>query len=148
MGVYRPDVIRQPLEELSPIPSFPESEALHFDVVVAHRRIAIWCAVQIEINQLLQVRADDLIRINEDDFLQIHRKQHIEEQDLVRPDNPLFLLLSTQPRGPFVSDELILEAILLGEMRDKFLITDQAPDAEITADNEHSQGMTEIRNFR
>ena len=116
-------MIRQPLEELSPIACLPEAETFHLNVIIPHRRVAIWCAMQVEINQLLQVRTDDLICVNENDFLQVHGEQHVEEQDLVRPYNPLFLLLSTQPRGPLVSDKLVLEAILMSEMWNKFLMT-------------------------
>jgi hypothetical protein len=141
-------MIRQPLEELSPISSLPEAEAFHLDIVITHGRVAVWCALQVKINQLLQVRADDLVRVDEDDFLQVHREQHIEEQDLIRPDNSLLLFLSTQPRWPLVSNKFVLEAILLGEMWDEFLITGHTPVRGITANNEHSQGTTGTKSSR
>lgn len=127
-------MIRQPLEELGPIPSLPEAEALHFGVIVTHGCVAVWCAMQVKINQLLQVRADDLIGVNEDDFLQVHREQHVEEQYFVRPNNSLFFLLSTQPRRPLVSHELVLESILLGKVRNKFLLNGHVPVSKIATE--------------
>ena len=43
------------------------------------------------------------------------------EEDLVRPDDPLFLGLRAEPGGPFVRNELVLEAVLGSEVRDDFL---------------------------
>ena len=73
--------------------------------------------MQVEVHELLQVRADDLVRVNEDDLLEVHREEHVQEQDLVRPYDPLFLCLRAQPRWPLVCHELVLESVRLGEMR-------------------------------
>lgn len=104
--------------------------------------------MQIKVNQFFQVRADDLICVNEDDFLQVHREQYIKEQDLVCPNDPLFLFLSAQPRGPFVSHELILKAILLREVWNKFLTTGQVPVPETAVETKYPPGMMGIRSFR
>lgn len=90
-------MIRQSFQEISPISRLPEPEALHFRVIITHRGIAIRSTMQVEIDQLLQIRPHDLICIDEDDLLEVHGEEHVEEQDLVRPDDTLFLLLGAQP---------------------------------------------------
>jgi hypothetical protein len=62
-----------------------------------------------------------LTGIDENDLVKIHREQHIQEEDLVSPYDPLLLRLGPKPMRPFVSNELILESIFLRHMRDKFL---------------------------
>lgn len=54
-----------------------------------------------------------LVRVDKDDLRQAQRKQHVEKQDLVAPDDALLLLLAPQPRRPAVGDELNLEIVLL-----------------------------------
>ncbi len=114
-------MIRQTTEEVLPVAHLPESEALRIRIVVAHRRVSIWSAVKVKLDELLEVRPDNLVGIDENDLLQVHRKEHVEEQDLVRPDDALLLLLCTEPRWPLVRDELILAAVLCCEVRDKLL---------------------------
>ena len=77
--------------------------------------------MQVQIDKLLQVRSDNRVRINEDDLLEVHREEHIQEEDLVRPDDALLLVLGAQPLGPLVRHKLVLEVVLLRELRDEFL---------------------------
>ena len=114
-------MIGTPSQELLPISRFPEPEALHLLVVVAHGGIAIRCSLQVEVDQLLQVCAHNLVRVDKDDLVQIHGEQDVEEEDLVRPNDPLLFALLSQPRRPLVGDELVLETVFLGEVRNKFL---------------------------
>ena len=62
-----------------------------------------------------------MIGIDEDDLLERHREKNVKEEDLVSPDGALLLFLCAQPRRPFVGDQFILEVVLGGEVRDKFL---------------------------
>ena len=116
-----PDVIGTPAQELLPISRFPETETFHLLVVVAHGGVAIRCPLQVEVYQLLQVCAHDLVRIDKDDLIEVHGEQNVEEEDLVCPNDPLFFTLLSQPRRPFVRDELVLETVFLSEVRNKFL---------------------------
>ena len=117
----RPDVVRLTAKIVFPVSGLPEAEPFGIGVVIAHGRVTVRCAMEIQINQLLEVRANDLVRINEDDLLQIHREEHIEEKDLVSPDDALLLFLSTEPRWPFVRYKLVFEVVGLREMGDEFL---------------------------
>ena len=45
---------------------------------------------------------------NKYNLLERHWEEYIKEEDLVAPDNPLFLCLSVQPTWPLVLDELNL----------------------------------------
>src|SRR6267154_3165530 len=100
-----PDMIRKTVQEVSPISSFPESETLHLILVVTHRCIAIWCTMQVEVDQFLQIRTDNLVRVDKDDFIQVHGKQNVEEKNFVCPNNSLLFLLGSEPRRPFISHE-------------------------------------------
>jgi hypothetical protein len=53
----------------------------------------------------------DLIGIDVDDLGEVQREQHVEEQDLVAPDDALLLRLLPQPVRPLVRDEGDLEAV-------------------------------------
>ena len=53
--------------------------------------------MKIQIYELLKVRSDNLIGVDEDDFLEVYREKNVEEENLVRPDNSLFLLLCAEP---------------------------------------------------
>lgn len=77
--------------------------------------------MQVQVHELFQICSDDLIRVDEDDFLQVHRKEHVQEEDLVRPDDALLLLLCAEPGRPFVCDELVFEVVRLGKVWDEFL---------------------------
>ena len=95
--ILLPNVVRQALQEVLPIPSRPESEALHLDVVITHRCVPIWRTVEVEVNKLLQICTHDLIRVDKNDLLEVHGEQNVEEQDLVCPDYPLLFLLRAEP---------------------------------------------------
>ena len=114
-------MVRFSSKEILPIPSLPETESLHRLVVVAHRSIAVRSALEIQIDELLQVRPNDLVSIDKDDFIEVHGEKHVQEEDLVAPNNPLLLALRPEPRRPFVSDKFVLESVLLCEVRDEFL---------------------------
>lgn len=114
-------MIGTPSEELLPISHFPEPEALHVLVVVAHGSVAIRCPLQVEVDQLLQVCAHDLVRVDKDDLVEVHGEQDVEEEDFVCPDDPLLFALLPQPRRPLVGDELVLETVFLSKVRNKFL---------------------------
>lgn len=47
-----------------------------------------------------------LVGVDVDDFVHVERKEDVEEQDLVAPDNSLLLALATQPLRPLVRHEL------------------------------------------
>lgn len=40
-----PYMVRKVLEELFPVTGLPEPEAFHVGVIIAHGRVAVWCAV-------------------------------------------------------------------------------------------------------
>ena len=55
-----------------------------------------------------------LVGVDVDDLLDAEREEHVEEEDLVAPDDALLLRLLRQPLGPLVRDVAHLEAVLLG----------------------------------
>ena len=63
-----------------------------------------------------------LICINKDYFLDTEWEQDIKKQDLVAPDNPLFLSLSMKPPGPLVLHQLILKTITFCHCLNEVLI--------------------------
>lgn len=65
----------------------------------------------------MQIGSHNLIGVDEDDLFEIHREENVKEEDLVPPDDTLFFFLATQPGGPFVRDELVLEPVLFRKMR-------------------------------
>ncbi len=77
--------------------------------------------MQVEVDQLLQVCAHNLVRVDKDNLVEIHGEQDVEEEDLVRPDDPLLFALLSQPRRSLVGDELVLETVFLSETRNRFL---------------------------
>jgi len=116
-----PNVVRFSPKEVLPISCLPESESFHRLVIVAHRSIAVWSTLEIQINKLLQVGTNDLVSVDEDDLLEVHGEKDIQEENLVAPNDPLLLALRPKPGWPLVRDEFILEAILLRKVRDEFL---------------------------
>lgn len=119
--MHIPDMIRSALKELFPVACLPESKALHVVVVVAHRSVGIRCALDVKVNKLLQVSSNNLVSVHEKNFLEVHREEDVQEQDLVRPDDSLLLLLLSQPGWPFVCYKFILESVFFSEVGDKFL---------------------------
>ena len=47
--------------------------------------------------QFLHVASHDLIGIDENDTTQVQREQHVQEEDLVAPDDALLLCLTSEP---------------------------------------------------
>lgn len=121
-------MVRQALEEVAPITCFPEPETFHLRVVITHRCVRIWCTMQIQVHELFQVCANDLICIDENNLLQVHWEQDVKEKDLVRPDDTLFFALRPEPGWPFVSHELVFEAVLFREVGYEFLATVKMSD--------------------
>ena len=99
---FLPDVVRQALEIVVPVARLPESEALRVRIVIAHRRVSVRSAMEIQIDELLEIRSDNLVSVNEEDLLEVHREEDVEEEDLVPSDRALLLALCTQPGGPLV----------------------------------------------
>ena len=118
-----PDMIRESLQEVVPVTRLPEAESFGIRVVISHRRVPVRRAMQVQVHELLQICANNLVGVDENDLLEVHREKDVKEQYLVRPDDTLLLLLRAEPRGPFVRDELVLEPIFGGEVRDEFLST-------------------------
>jgi len=77
--------------------------------------------MKVKIDEFFQVCSYDLVRVDENDFLQVHGEEHVEEKNLIGPDDALLLGLGAQPRWPFVRYEFILEVVLLRHVRDEFL---------------------------
>ena len=55
---------------------------LHLYPIVAHGRIAVWRALQVEIDELLQIGPHDLVRVDKDDAVELQREEDIEEEYL------------------------------------------------------------------
>ena len=121
-------MIRESLQKVVPLAGLPESESLGIRVVISHRRVPIRRAMQVQVNEFLQVCANNLVGVDKNDLLEVHREEDVKEQNLVRPDDTLLLLLRTEPRGPFVRDELVLESIFGGKVRDEFLLTSECKE--------------------
>ena len=60
-----------------------------------------WSAeyLQVHVPQLGDIGPDDLVRVHEDDLAQREREQHVQEQDLVCPDDALLLRLQAVQRA-------------------------------------------------
>ncbi len=140
-------MIRSALKELFPVARLPESEALHVVVIVTHRRIGVWSTLDVKVNKLLEVGSNNLVGVYEEDFLEVHREENVQEQDLVRPDDSLLLLLLSQPGRPLVCYKFILEPIFFGEVRDKFLALLLEKTDERKEDR-NKPGKTEKGSFR
>jgi hypothetical protein len=53
-----------------------------------------------------------LVAVHKDHARHVEREQHVQEQDLVRPDHALLVGLLVQPVGPLVRYKLVVEAVL------------------------------------
>lgn len=69
---------------------------------------------------------DDLVGVDEDDLVHGQREEDVQEEDLVSPDDALLLRLLVEPARPLVLDQLVLEAVRLGHVRDGLLPRTQA----------------------
>ena len=54
--------------------------------------------LQVAVPQLRKVGPDDLVAVHKDDLAQGQGEQHVQEQDLVRPDDALLLRLQAPGR--------------------------------------------------
>ena len=59
-------------------------------IVKHYKRVA---RLEVQVPELSKVGAHDLVGVHKDDLAQVEREQHVQEQDLVRPDQPLLLRL-------------------------------------------------------
>lgn len=62
-----------------------------------------------------------LIGIHKQELVNNQREEHIQEEDLVTPDDALFLSLLMKPPGPFVLNKLILKIVFVCHVRYKLL---------------------------
>jgi hypothetical protein len=69
---------------------------------VTERRVRIGLALQIQRPELLEVGSQHLIGIDVDDLLNVKREQHVQEENLVAPNDALLLGLLGEPFGPLV----------------------------------------------
>ena len=65
-----------------------------------------------------------LIRIHKQELVDNQWEQHIQEEDLVTPDDALLLSLLVKPPGPLVLDKLILKIVFVCHIRYKLLFAD------------------------
>ena len=49
--------------------------------------------LEVHVPELSHVSAHHLVAVTEDDFAQVEGEQHVQEQDLVGPDQPLLVCL-------------------------------------------------------
>lgn len=116
-----PDVVRFPAQEVFPITSLPEPEAFHVLVVVAHRGVTVRRSVKVDVDQLHEVCAHDLVCVDKDDLFEVHGEQHVEEKNLVPPNDALFFLLCAQPRWPLVRNKFVLEVVRFRKVGNELL---------------------------
>ena len=114
-------MVRKTAEICFPVALFPEAETFHLGAGVAHWCEAVRRTLEIMVHQIHHVRPDNLVGIDKDDLLEIHGKEDIEKENLVCPDNSLFLLLRAEPRRPLVCNKLVFEVVGFSKMRDEFL---------------------------
>ena len=67
---------------------------------------------------------DHLIRIHKQELVHNQWEEHIQEEDLVTPDDALLLSLLVKPPGPLVLDKLILKIVFVRHIRYKLLFAD------------------------
>lgn len=70
---------------------------------------------------VLRFLRTNLVSIYEEDLIDSQREQHVQEEDLITPNNSLLLRLLVQPAGPVILDQLVLETILLCHVWDELL---------------------------
>ena len=67
--VDSPDMIWKAPQEVLPVSLLPEAEFFDFLSRITHRREAVWCALKIQVNELLNVCSHNLIGVDKDDTL-------------------------------------------------------------------------------
>lgn len=63
----------------------------------------------------------NLISIYKDNLIHCKREKHIQEKDLIAPDDALLLRLLVQPTRPLILHQFILETISISHVRNRFL---------------------------
>mmetsp|Transcript_5219 Transcript_5219/g.8953 ORF Transcript_5219/g.8953 Transcript_5219/m.8953 type:complete len:304 (-) Transcript_5219:239-1150(-) len=111
--VQRGDVVRPPAQVIRPEPAPPELVAERLLPGVAEGGVPVRLPPQVQLPQLPQVRPHHLVRVHVDHLLDAEGEQHVQEEDLVAPDDALLLGLLAEPLRPLVSHVAHLEACLL-----------------------------------
>ena len=84
-------MIWAPSQELMPISRLLEQESHHALVIIAHGGIAIWCPLQIEVDEFLEVVCThDLVRVDRNDLVKVQREENVEEENLACSDDLCF----------------------------------------------------------
>lgn len=92
---------------ISPISLFPKPEPVHFGTGIAEGSVTVRSAAEIEISELFKVSSDDLklnvnhemqikietylIGIDENNFFHVQRKQYVQEENFITPNDSLLL---------------------------------------------------------
>mmetsp|Transcript_27378 Transcript_27378/g.78779 ORF Transcript_27378/g.78779 Transcript_27378/m.78779 type:complete len:280 (-) Transcript_27378:419-1258(-) len=107
-----------------PVALLPEAEALGGGIAPrplrAEGRVAVDLALEVHVPQLAHIGPDDLVGVDVDDPVEPGGEEHVEEEDLVGPDEPLLLRLGVQPARPLVGHKLVIEGIPGGHVGDEF----------------------------
>mmetsp|Transcript_27934 Transcript_27934/g.94034 ORF Transcript_27934/g.94034 Transcript_27934/m.94034 type:complete len:316 (-) Transcript_27934:3949-4896(-) len=114
--VQRRDVVRLGAEVVLPVAAAPKLVAQRLRPRIAKRDVAVGLALQVLGPELAQVAADDLVRVDVDDLGHAEGEEHVEEEDLVAPNNPLLVRLPSKPLGPLVRHVRHLEALGRSEL--------------------------------
>ncbi len=72
-------------------------------------------------SQILPVKGTHLVSVDKYDLLDGQRKQNVQEENLVAPDDPLFLSLCVEPSWPLVLHQLVLKPVVPCHVGDKVL---------------------------
>ena len=115
--VQSADVVLAVRQMHLPVAGLPEAEAVHLPLGVAEGRVAVRRALEVHVAQLGEVGLDNLVGVDVDDLLDAEREEDVQEEDLVAPDDALLLGLLVEPAGPLVLHQLVVEAVLLGVVR-------------------------------
>lgn len=62
-----------------------------------------------------------LVSIHKEEFIHGEWEEYVQEEDLVAPDDALLLGLLMEPARPLILHQLVLEAVFLSHVGDKFL---------------------------
>jgi hypothetical protein len=95
------DVVGFAPEMVEPIATLPEPESFGLGIGVTEGRVRVGGTLEIHLPKLLDITPNYLVRINIDHPIQCQGEQHVEEKNLVAPNDALFLFLTTKPGGPW-----------------------------------------------
>eukprot|EP00968_Pinguiococcus_pyrenoidosus_P029322 scaffold8485_cov277-Pinguiococcus_pyrenoidosus.AAC.8 len=85
------DVVWKASKVVLPVARAPELVAQRLLPGRAEGRVAVRSSLEVHIPQLLEIAPDDLIGVDVDDLLHVQGEEHVQEEDLVPPDDPLLL---------------------------------------------------------